>query len=91
MTSILDSQYLLDYNEKSEFPAVCNGLINPVAEYNLNGAKASVCINVINYCAESTTRQKQSIFLLPVLLRVVIASEKAVDPDSWVSNVNALV
>ena len=40
MTSILDSQYLLDYSESTQFPAICNNLVTPVAEYNLNGSKA---------------------------------------------------
>ena len=57
----------------------------------LNGSKATVCINVANQCAESTIRQKQSVFLLPSLLRVVVASERAVNPDKWLTNVNALV
>ena len=91
MTSILDSQYLLDYSESTQFPAICNNLVTPVAEYNLNGSKATVCINVANQCAESTIRQKQSVFLLPSLLRVVVASERAVNPDKWLTNVNALV
>ena len=42
-------------------------------------------------CAETTIRQKQPIFLLPALLRVVIASERAVNPTTWLTNVNALI
>ena len=91
MTSILDSQYLLDYSESTQFPAICDSLVTPIAEYNLNGSRATVCINIANQCAESTIRQKQFIFLLPALLRVVVASERAVNPDTWLTNVNALV
>ena len=91
MTSILDTTYLLDYEPNTPYSPLFDGQVQPTAEYNLNGDKATVCINIMNHCAEPTTRQKQAVFLLPALLRVVVSSQRAVTPTTWLDHVNALV
>ena len=101
-TSSLDSQFLLDFPPTDgRFTTVCNGHITPEAKFNLLGEvgsflfshtqKATVCVNLLGLCAEPSPRQKQAVFLLPALLRLVVSVERAVNPSSWLEHVNAVV
>lgn len=101
-SSSLDSQFLLDYPlPDGHMDSVCNGRIKPEVKYNILGdvtffafshaQKAAVCINLIGLCAESSMRQKQAVFLLPSLLRLVVSIEHRVNPSCWLEHVNAVI
>lgn len=50
-----------------------------------------MCVNLLGLCAESSLRQKQAVFLLPALLRLVVTAERRVNPTTWLEHVNAVV
>ena len=50
-----------------------------------------MCVNLLGLCAESAVRQKQTVFLLPALLRLVVTAERRVNPTTWLEHVNAVV